>query len=74
MIKTSTNYDIVKYNYDELEEKKIEKFKFKINTDSSAEEEYNSLSEIKYALDEYIQIPSDHVIKKIKEYSYNKPV
>ncbi len=74
MIKTSTNYDIVKYIYDELEEKKIEKFKFKINTDSSAEEEYNSLSEIKYALDEYIQIPSDHVIKKIKEYSYNKPV
>lgn len=74
MIKTSTNYDIVKYIYDELEEKKIEKFKFKINTDSSAEEEYNSLSEIKYALDEYIQIPSDHVIKKIKEYSYNKPL
>tara|TARA_B100002019_G_scaffold189496_1_gene163766 strand:+ start:1040 stop:1264 length:225 start_codon:yes stop_codon:yes gene_type:complete len=74
MIKTSTNYDIVKYIYDELEEKKIEKFKFKINTDSSAEEEYNSLSEIKYALDEYIQIPSDRVIKKIKEYSYNKPV
>ena len=74
MIKTSTNYDIVKYIYDELEEKKIEKFKFKINSDSSAEEEYNSLSEIKYALDEYIQIPSDRVIKKIKEYSYNKPV
>lgn len=74
MIKTSTNYDIVKYIYNELEEKKIEKFKFKINTDSSAEEEYNSLSEIKYALDEYIQIPSDRVIKKIKEYSYNKPV
>ena len=74
MIKTSTNYDIVKYIYDELEEKKIEKFKFKINTDSSAEEEYNSLSEIKYALDECIQIPSDRVIKKIKEYSYNKPV
>ena len=66
MIKTSTNYDIVKYIYNELEEKKIEKFKFKINTDSSAEEEYNSLSEIKYALDEYIQIPSDRVIKKIK--------
>ena len=74
MIKTSTNYDIVKYIYDELEEKKIEKFKFKINTNSSAEEEYNSLSEIKCALDEYIQIPSDRVIKKIKEYSYNKPV
>ena len=74
MIKTSTNYDIVKYIYNELEEKKIEKFKFKINTDSSAEEEYNSLSEIKYALDEYIEIPSDRVIKKIKEYSYNKPV
>ena len=74
MIKTSTNYDIVKYIYNELEEKKIEKFKFKINTDSSAEEEYNSLSEIKYTLDEYIQIPSDRVIKKIKEYSYNKPV
>ena len=74
MIKTYTNYYIVKYIYDELEEKKIEKFKFKINTDSSAEEEYNSLSEIKYALDEYIQIPSDRVIKKIKEYSYNKPV
>jgi len=74
MIKTSTNYDIVKYIYDELEEKKIEKFKFKINTDSSAEEEYNNLSEIKYALDEFIQIPSDRVIKKIKEYSYNKRV
>ena len=74
MSKTSTNNDIIKYIYNELEEKKIEKFKFKINTDSSAEEEYNSLSEIKYALDEYIQIPSDRVIKKIKEYSYNKPV
>ena len=74
MIKTSTNYDIVKYIYNELEEKKIEKFKFKINTDSSAEEEYNNLSEIKYALDEFIQIPSDRVIKKIKEYSYNKRV
>ena len=74
MIKTSTNYDIVKYIYDELEEKKIEKFKFKINTDSSAEEEYNNLSEIKYALDEFIQSPSDRVIKKIKKYSYNKRV
>ena len=74
MIKTSTNYDIVKYIYDELEEKKIEKFKFKINTDSYSEEEYNSLLEIKYALDEYNQMPSDRVIKKIKQYSYNKPL
>ena len=74
MIKTSTNYDIVKYIYNELEEKKIEKFKFKINTDSYSEEEYNSLLEIKYALDEYNQMPSDRVIKKIKQYSYNKPL
>ena len=74
MIKTSTNYDMVKYIYNELEEKKIEKFKFKINTDSSSEEEYNSLLEIKYALDEYNQMPSDRVIKKIKQYSYNKPL
>tara|TARA_B100001057_G_scaffold369424_1_gene373032 strand:- start:661 stop:885 length:225 start_codon:yes stop_codon:yes gene_type:complete len=74
MIKTSTNYDIVKYIYNELEEKKIEKFKFKINTDSCSEEEYNSLLEIKCALDEYIQTPSDRVIKKIKQYSYKKPL
>ena len=32
MIKTSTNYDIVKYIYDELEEKKIEKFNLIISS------------------------------------------
>jgi len=48
--------------------------KFRMFETETTKEEYNSLSEIKYALDEYIQIPSDHVIKKIKEYSYNKPV
>ena len=72
MIKTSTNIDIVKYIYNELEENKKEKFKFNITTNSSMEKETEELFEIKDRLDGYLESPSDQIINTIKEYSYSK--
>ena len=72
MIKTSTNYDMVKYVYNELEENK--KTKFKINTylDPSLEKEVEAFFEVKEALESYFEKPSEVVISKIKDYSLMK--
>ena len=69
MIKTSTNYDMVKYVYNELEENK--KTKFKINTylDPSLEKEVESFLEVKELLDKSFEKPSEFVINKIKKFS-----
>ena len=66
MIKTSTNYDILKYVYNELEENK--KLKFKINTflDPSLEKEVEAFFEVKEALDSSFDKPSEVIISKIK--------
>ena len=50
MIKTSTNYDMVKYIYNELEENENEKFKLNTYTDGSLEKEVESFLEVKELL------------------------
>jgi len=69
MSKTSTNQDIVKYVYNELEEEKQNQFNFKYLTDSNIRDEVEMLSNTKKVLDELLFKPSDSVIKKIKDYS-----
>ena len=67
MSKTSTNQDIVKYVYNELEEEKQNQFNFKYLTDSNIRDEVEMLSNTKKVLDELLFKPSDSVIKKIKD-------
>ena len=69
MSKTSTNQDIVKYVYNELEEEKQNQFNFKYLTDSNIRDEVEMLSNTKKVLDDLLFQPSDSVIKKIKDYS-----
>ena len=69
MSKTSTNQDIVKYVYNELEEEKQNQFNFKYLTDSNIRDEVEMLSNTKKVLDDLLFKPSDAVIKKIKDYS-----
>tara|TARA_B100001057_G_C22523043_1_gene822665 strand:- start:330 stop:569 length:240 start_codon:yes stop_codon:yes gene_type:complete len=69
MSKTSTNQDIVKYVYNELEEEKQNQFNFKYLTDSNIRDEVEILSNTKKVLDDLLFRPSDSVIKKIKDYS-----
>ena len=52
MIKTSTNYDMVKYVYNELEENKEPKFKINTYLDPSLEKEVEAFFEVKEALEE----------------------
>ena len=69
MIKTSTNYDMVKYIYNELEENENEQFKLNTYTDGSLEKEVESFFEVKELLDKSFEKPSDFVIDKIKKFS-----
>ena len=69
MIKTSTNYDMVKYIYNELEENENEQFKLNTYTDGSLEKEVESFLEVKELLDKSFEKPSDFVIDKIKKFS-----
>ena len=52
MSKTSTNQDIVKYVYNELEEEKQNQFNFKYLTDSKIRDEVEMLSNTKKVLDD----------------------
>ena len=69
MSKTSTNQDIVKYVYNELEEEKQNEFNFKYLTDSKIRDEVEMLSNTKKVLDDLLFKPSDLIIEKIKDYS-----
>ena len=66
MSKTSTNNDIIKYIYNELEETKKTKLNFKILTDSLINDEVSSYLEVKEELDRCFENPSERVIDKIK--------
>ena len=69
MSKTSTNQDIVKYVYNELEEEKQNQFNFKYLTDSKIRNEVEMISNTKKVLDNLVFNPSDSVIKRIKDFS-----
>tara|TARA_B100001758_G_scaffold84425_1_gene71789 strand:- start:19 stop:267 length:249 start_codon:yes stop_codon:yes gene_type:complete len=69
MNKTSTNNDIIKYIYNELEETKKTKLNFKILTDSLINDEVSSYLEVKEELDRYFENPSERVIDEIKTYA-----
>ncbi len=69
MSKTSTNQDIVKYVYNELEEEKQNQFNFKYLTDSKIRDEVEMLSNTKKVLDDLLFKPSESIIEKIKDYS-----
>ena len=69
MSKTSTNNDIIKYIYNELEETKKTKLNFKILTDSLINDEVSSYLEVKEELDRYFENPSERVIDEIKTYA-----
>ena len=69
MSKTSTNQDIIKYVYNELEEEKQNQFNFKYLTDSKIRNEVEMISNTKKVLDNLLFNPSDSVIKRIKDFS-----
>ena len=69
MSKPSTNQDIVKYVYNELEEEKQNQFNFKYLTDSKIRNEVEMISNTKKVLDNLLFNPSDSVIKRIKDFS-----
>ena len=69
MSKTSTNNDIIKYIYNELEETKKTKLNFKILTNSLINNELSSYLAIKEELDRCFENPSRRVIDEIKTYA-----
>ena len=69
MNKTSTNNDIIKYIYNELEETKKTKLNFKILTDFLINEEIASYLKVKAEIDLCFENPSKRVVDKIKTYA-----
>ena len=67
MNRTSTNTDIVKYIYNELEERETLKLNFKGLTEPSIYNEISSFLDIKSHLDLCFETPSDIIINAIKE-------
>ena len=67
MNRTSTNNDIVKYIYNELEENKTLKLNFKGLTEPNIYNEISSFLDIKFHLDLCFENPSDIIINSIKE-------
>ena len=67
MNRTSTNNDIVKYIYNELEERKTLKLNFKGLTEPRIYNEISSFLDIKSDLDLCFETPSDMIINSIKE-------
>ena len=67
MSKTSTNLDIIKYIYNELEENKTLKLNFKGLTEPNIYNEISSFLDIKSHLDLCFENPSDIIINSIKE-------
>ena len=69
MSKTSTNLDIVKYIYNELEEPNKNKIKIQSLLDTKTKDQIESFDEIKSCLDNFFVEPSEEIINKIKAYS-----
>ena len=69
MSKTSTNNDIIKYIYNDLEETKKTKLNFKILTDLLINDEVSSYLKVKEELDRCFENPSRRVIDEIKTYA-----
>ena len=69
MSKTSTNLDIVKYIYNELEEPNKNKIKIQSLLDTNTKRQIESFDEIKSCLDNFFLEPSEEIINKIKAYS-----
>lgn len=69
MNRTSTNIDMIRHIYNELEEKKTIKINIKKLTDSDFNDEISGYLEIKSLIDELFLIPSERVINNIKDYS-----
>ena len=69
MSKTSTNLDIIKYIYNELEEPNKNKIKIQSLLDTKTKDQIESFDEIKSCLDNFFVEPSEEIINKIKEYS-----
>lgn len=67
MNRTSTNNDIVKYIYNELEERETLKLNFKGLTEPRIYNEISSFLDIKSHLDLCFETPSDIIINAIKE-------
>ena len=67
MNRTSTNNDIVKYIYNELEERETLKLNFKGLTEPRIYNEISSFLDIKSHLDLYFETPSDIIINAIKK-------
>ena len=69
MSKNSTNHDIIRYIYNELEESKKQKLTIETLIDTSAKETLELFSLVKDELDRCMLMPSDSVVEKIKSYS-----
>ncbi|MFL2996507.1 MAG: hypothetical protein ACJZ00_05130 [Cytophagales bacterium] len=69
MSKTSTNLDIIKYIYNELEEPNKNKIKIQSLLDTKTKDQIESFDEIKSCLDNFFVEPSEEIINKIKAYS-----
>ncbi len=69
MNRTSTNIDMIRHIYNELEENKTIKINIKKLTDSDFNDEISGYLEIKSLIDELFLIPSERVINNIKDYS-----
>ncbi len=69
MNRTSTNIDMIRHIYNELEEKKTIKINIKKLTDSDFNDEFMGCLEIKSLIDDLLLIPSEKVINNIKDYS-----
>ena len=69
MSKTSTNLDIVKYIYNELEEPNKNKITIQSLLDAKTKCKIESFREIKSCLDNFFVEPSEEIINKIKAYS-----
>jgi len=69
MSETSTNHDIIKYIYNELEESKQKQLNIQTLIDPQTKNILDCYASIKKELDSLFLNPSDSVINKIKEYS-----
>ncbi len=68
MSKTSTNLDIIKYIYNELEEHNKHKITIQSLLNHKTKDKIESLDEIKNHLDTFCLEPSERIINKIKAY------
>ena len=68
MSETSTNLDIVKYIYNELEEPNKNKIIIQSLLDTKTKDKIESLNEIKSCLDNFFLEPSEETTNKIKAY------